>query len=162
MLLENEFSVNDAPEASEFSLIPSCWYQANIEDAELKSTKAGTGKYISLKYRIDGPMHAIRVVFRNLNISNPNHTAEEIGRRDLASIMRAIGLAKVRDTDQLIGGNLEIKLSIRAETDQYEARNEVKSYRAIGGQSSTAFGGQSAPHAAAPEQPAPKAPWLNR
>lgn len=48
----------------------------------------------------------------------------------LGSIMRAIGLAKVTDTDQLVGGNLQIKLEIK--TGEYSG-NEIKDYRAIGG-----------------------------
>ena len=34
--------------------------------------------------------------------------------------MRAIGLAKVTDTDQLIGGSLSIKLDVRAATELWE------------------------------------------
>jgi hypothetical protein len=56
-------------------------------------------------YDITGPSHQGRVVFGNLNIKNANPKAEEIGRQQLGDIMRAIGLAKVTDTDQFIGGS---------------------------------------------------------
>ncbi len=52
--------------------------------------------------------------------------------------MRALGLAKLADTDQLIGGNLSIKLDVReARTDEatgktYEASNDVKGFKASG------------------------------
>jgi hypothetical protein len=69
-------------------------------------------------------------VFGNLNIKNASTKAEEIGRQQLGEIMRAIGLAKVTDTDQLIGGNLGIKLVVK--TGEY-AGNEIKGYRALGG-----------------------------
>jgi hypothetical protein len=48
-----------------------------------------------------------------LNIKNANPKAEEIGRQQLGDIMRAIGLAKVTDTDQLIGGQIGIKLEVK-------------------------------------------------
>ena len=84
-------------------------------------------------------------MFGNLNIKNASTKAEEIGRQQLGEIMRAIGLAKVTDTDQLIGGNLGIKLSVR--TGDY-AGNEIKAFRALGG---------AAPAAVAPFKPSPSA-----
>ena len=113
-------------------------------------------------------------MFSNLNIKNASAKAEEIGRQQLGDIMRAIGLAKVTDTDQLIGGSLNIKLSIRsARTDEktgktYEASNEVKAYRAISGGAAPAFK-SAAPAAAAqtaeaaPAKPAKASPpWVKK
>jgi hypothetical protein len=45
--------------------------------------------------------------------------------------MRAIGLTTVQDTDQLIGGQLSIKLDVR-ESEQYGASNDVKGYKSNG------------------------------
>jgi len=50
----------------------------------------------------------------------------------LGDIMRAIGLAKVTDTDQLIGGNLSIKLDVKQDA-QYGASNEVKGFKSVSG-----------------------------
>ena len=129
--LDEEFSVDTLPQGtSNFEPLPAGWYTATITGAEIKATKAGDGKYIAAKYNITGPTHQGRVVFGNLNIKNASTKAEEIGRMQLGSIMRAIGLAKVTDTDQLVGGNLQIKLEIK--TGEYSG-NEIKDYRAIGG-----------------------------
>jgi hypothetical protein len=46
--------------------------------------------------------------------------------------MRAIGIAKVADTDELIGGQLSIKVDIRS-SEQYGDQNEVKGFKAIAG-----------------------------
>jgi len=73
------------------------------------------------------------VVFSNINIRNQNSQAEEIGRQNLGDIMRAIGLARVTNTDQLIGGTLSIKVTIKPSDGQYGASNEVKGYKAIEG-----------------------------
>ena len=134
--LDEEFNVDSLPQGtSNFEPLPEGWYNATITGAEVKATNAGNGKYISCKYTITGPTHQGRVVFGNLNIKNPSTKAEEIGRQQLGEIMRAIGLAKVQDTDQLIGGNLGIKLTVK--TGDY-AGNEIRGYRALGGAATAA------------------------
>lgn len=96
-------------------------------------TKDGTGQYIKVRYDITGPTHQGRVVFANINIRNASSKAEEIGRQHLGDIMRAIGLTKVTDSDQLIGGNLQIKVAIRPASGQYGESNEVKAFKALSG-----------------------------
>ena len=132
--LDTPFDVNELPQGdSNYELVPAGWYNATITKAEIKSTKAGTGQYIAIRYDITGPSHQGRVCFGNLNIKNPNSQAEEIGRKQLGEVMRAIGLARVTDTDQLIGGSLQIKISIKEADGQYEASNEIKGFKAING-----------------------------
>lgn len=126
------FNVEEMPQSTgNFEPLPAGWYSATIAKAEIKPTKAGTGQYIALRLDVTGPTHQGRVVFTNLNIRNPSPKAEEIGRADLASIMRAIGLARVTDTDQLIGGALSIKVTIK--NDDYGSGNEIKGYKALEG-----------------------------
>lgn len=147
MRLETTINVADLPESQgEFQPLPAGWYTANITDAEVKETKAGTGSYIKCRYDITGPSHEGRVVFGNLNIRNPNPKAEEIGRQQLGDLMRAIGLASVTDTDELIGGRCQIKLAVR-KSEEYGDGNEVRSWRAAAG--------APMPSAAPPPAPAP-------
>jgi hypothetical protein len=154
--LDEEFSVDSLPvSTSNFEPLPEGWYNAAITGAEIKSTKAGDGKYIAVKYTITGPTHQGRVIFGNLNIKNASTKAEEIGRQQLGEIMRAIGLATVRDTDQLIGGNLGIKLTVK--TGEYSG-NEVKGFKALGGASVGAA--KVAAPSAAPNKAAP--PWAKK
>lgn len=130
-LLET-FSVDALPQSTNnYEPLPAGWYTAVVNGAEIKNTKAGTGQYIAVRYDITGPTHQGRVVFGNLNIKNPNPKAEEIGRQQLGELMRAIGLTTVQDTDQLIGGQLSIKLDVR-ESEQYGASNDVKGYKSNG------------------------------
>ena len=51
--------------------------------------------------------------------------------------MRAIGLAKVVDTDNLIGGQISIKLTIKQDP-KYGASNEVKGFRSVSGSAAPA------------------------
>jgi hypothetical protein len=157
--LDEEFSVDALPVSNNnFEPLPEGWYNAAITGAEIKATKAGDGKYIAVKYNITGPSHQGRVIFGNLNIKNASTKAEEIGRQQLGEIMRAIGLAKVSDTDQLIGGNLGIKLSVR--TGEY-AGNEIKAFRALSGaQPGTVALLKAVAPAATPAKAAP--PWAKK
>lgn len=176
--LDQAIDLSSLPQSEQsYELLPPGWYSASITKAELKATKDGSGQYIALRYDITGPSHQGRVVFGNLNIKNRSVKAEEIGRQQLGELMRAIGLARVQDTDQLIGGNLSIKLDIRpARTDAatgktYDAQNEVKGYKVVGGSTTAAAMpsfGASQPQASAPAaQAAPAAassapPWVKR
>ena len=162
--LGQTFDANELPQGNggNYDPLPPGWYTATITAAELKPTKDGSGQYIKVRYDITGPSHQGRVVFGNLNIKNASAKAEEIGRQQLGEIMRAIGLAKVTDTDQLIGGVLQIKLGVLAATEQYAAQNEVKGFKAITGSAPTfaapaASPSASAPASAAPAKAAP--PW---
>jgi hypothetical protein len=160
--LGETFDANELPQGNggNFDPIPPGWYNAAITSAELTKTKDGTGQFIKVRYDITGPSNQGRVVFGNLNIKNASTKAEEIGRQQLGEIMRAIGLAKVVDTDQLIGGNLSIKLSVREATEQYAAQNEVKGFKSITG-SAPAFSAPASTNAApAATKSAP--PWAGK
>lgn len=154
--LDQEFDATTVEVSSgNYDPLPAGWYTAKINDADLRTTKAGNGQYIAVRYDITGPTHQGRVVWGNLNIKNPNPKAEEIGRQQLAELMNAIGLKKVSDTDQLIGGELSIKLAVR-KSEQYGDSNDVRGYKSMTGSV------PPAPSAPADPQPAPvqmKAPW---
>ena len=163
--LNEEFNVDELPQGNgNFEPLPAGWYTGTISQAELKATKAGNGQYIKLRYDITGPTHQGRVVFGNLNIKNANPKAEEIGRQQLGDIMRAIGLAKVIDTDQLIGGQIGIKLEVK-QNAQYGASNEVKGFKSVSGSAAPAAAVTPAKAfaPAAPAKPARAAPpWAKK
>ena len=162
--LDTPINAADLPESQTYEPIPAGWYSASITECDLKDTKAGTGQYLRVRYDITGPSHEGRVVFGNLNIRNPNPKAEEIGRQQLGSLMRAIGLASLTDTDQLIGGNCQIKVSVRPGDGQYDASNDIKAWKSVSGSPAPA----AAPAPAKTAAPAPAAatgstaPWLRK
>jgi hypothetical protein len=158
--LGETFDVSALPQGNtgNFDPLPPGWYSATMSAAEIKNTKTGTGQYIALRYDITGPSHQGRVVFGNLNIRNASPKAEEIGRQQLGDICRAIGLAKVSDTDQLIGNSLMIKLDIE-KSEQYGDKNQVKGFKPIAGGAPPRAAMIAAP-AAAPAKAAP--PWAKR
>ena len=147
--LEESFDIADLPTAKDrdFAPIPAGWYTAAIAGAEVRTTKAGNGNYIAVRFDITGPEHQGRVVWTNLNTRNPSSQAEEIGRQQLGDIMRAIGLTKLEDTDQMLGGNLTIKVTVK-DDPTYGPGNEVRGFKAVEG---------STPPAAAPAKKKAKA-----
>ena len=162
--LPQAFSAAELPQSDRnYDPIPEGWYDVEIKGAELRTTKAGTGQYIAVRYDVTGPTHAGRVVYGNLNVSNPNPKAEEIGRQQLGELMRAIGLGVVQDTDQLIGGRLSIKVSIR-KSEQYGDSNDVKGFKALAGGAAPAAPSAPAPQPAAAPAPAAASapPWAQR
>jgi len=92
-----------------------------------------------------------------LNIRNPNPKAEDIGRQQLGSVLRAIGVASLTDTDQLIGGNMTCKVTVKNDPT-YGPGNEVKSFKAVSGSPVPAPAGQAAPAQAQGATP----PWMKK
>jgi hypothetical protein len=159
--LGQEFNSDNLPAAASYELLPEGWYSARISQSDLCMTKSGTGQYIKLRYDITGPKQAGRVVFGNLNIRNQNVTAEEIGLRDMNAIMQAIGLRSIKDNDQLIGGELQIKVAIKKD-EQWGDKNEVRGYKAIEGSSKPAPFATTAPAQTAPAAQSSAPPWMAR
>ena len=157
--LEQSFDIKDMPVAEDrdFSPIPAGWYTAAIVGADVRTTKAGTGNYIAVRFDIIGPEHQGRVVWCNLNTRNPSPKAEEIGRQQLGDIMRAIGLPKLEDTDQMLGGNLSIKVTVK-DDPTYGPGNEVKAFKSIEGSSPPA----ATPTVASDKAPAASPPWASK
>ena len=167
MFLGMTINVNDLPQdEQQGGVIPAGQYIVKIERAQLKDTKSGTGRYISLMLRVKGPTHSNAVVFAMVNISNQNQEAERIGKAQLRSIMEAIGLQTITDTDQLIGGVMDVKVAVEKDTynGNEQDRNVVKSFKKSqsGAASPVPMSQPAAAHFAppqpvAPQQPAPQA-----
>ena len=157
MKLSETFSVDSLPvSTSNYDPIPEGWYNATINGAELKDTKAGTGQYINIRYDVTGETNAGRVVFGMINVRNANPKAEEIGLQQLGELLRAIGKASVNDTDELLGCSLSIKVGIN-QREGYDPRNDVKGFKALKGGMPTPV----ATKAPAKADGKAKAPWEN-
>ena len=164
--LDDPFDLNDLPvgNGGDFEPVPAGWYTVKIVSASVENTKAGTGKYMKVRFDILGPSFQGRVLFTNLNTRNPNPKAEEIGKGQLGDIMRAIGLQRMTDTDQLIGGSLSVKVVVK-DDPTYGPGNEVKAFKAVEG-SAVPMGVTKTTFApAAPTAPATSkvpAPWATK
>jgi hypothetical protein len=143
--------------ASQFDALPKGTYDATIDNVELRTTKAGTGQFLSVELTVVGPTHANRKLWANLNIQNPNPKAQEIGLAQLKGVFDACGLVGDADTDETIGHLVKVQVSI----DKNDAtRNQVQGFFPSNAQVAT-----PAQVAQAPVQPAagPTAmPWQKK
>ena len=151
-----DFDASSVPTTEKnFEVLAPGWYTASISGAEVKATKSGTGQYLRVEYTISGPTGAGRKVWSNYNVRNENPKAESIGREQLAELCRCVGLARVNDTDQLLGAHVSVKLKVREASNGYDAQNEVQGHKALEGSAPPA---PAAAKAAAPKA-GPKPPW---
>lgn len=137
--------------------IPAGWYNAIIDESEMKPTRSNDGAYLSLRFNVIDGQFAGRKVFARLNLRNANPVAQEIAYKDLSAIAHAVGVLHVQDSQQLHGIPLKIKVSVRKGDGNYDDSNEVKAYRNVNDPGSSAP--QAVMPAAAPSQPAAPQGW---
>ena len=121
--------------------IPSGTYEAVVTDSEMRATKNGLGMGINLTFEIisDGPAKG-RKVFVWINYEHPKVEAQRIGREELASLCKAVGVTDLNDTVQL--HNLPLLITVGLDKND-PTRNVVRAYK---------------PKAAQPAQAAQKSP----
>lgn len=153
-----------------FETIPAGWYNAMIDETEMKPTKDGSGAYLQTRFNVIDGQYAGRKVFIRLNLRNANPVAQEIAYKQLSAIAHAVNVLHVQDSSQLHGLPLKIKVKVRKDKDgQYEDQNEIQAFKNINEQvemaGAPAQGGAPAGFGGAPagfgapqgfQQPAPQ------
>ena len=152
-----EVAVAPTDAMNEYDPLPAGWYAAEIDAAAVKDTKAKTGKYLKLEFVVLDEPHAGRRLFTQINLSNPNAQAVEIGQRELAGLAVACGITALRDSAELLQKQIGVKVKIKAD-EGYEPENAVCGYRAIGTASAPTAKPAAAPVAKAKPAAAPAAP----
>lgn len=155
-----EFNPGEYEAPKTFEPLPAGWYTAMIENAEVKDTKRGDGKYLKVVFVIVGDEGKGRKLFTNINLANPNPKAVEIGQRELANLGQSLGLARVKDCTDLKDKVVECKVAIKKE-DGRDPDNEIKQYRHVNGtaaQANAASTAAAAKPAAAPAAKQAKSP----
>ncbi len=174
------FDPNSVEPATGFDPLPAGWYQVEIENAEIKETKAKTGKFLHLELCVVGENYNGRKLFPNINLMNPNAKAVEIGMRELAAVGQACGLNAIADTNDLLGKMIEARVKVVSadKSGNGEPDNVVTAYRPIGAtppartqapanqaqqqppaQNQHRYGNTDRPPAAQGNGAAPKRPW---
>jgi Protein of unknown function (DUF669) len=106
--------------------LPPGDYKVQILQSEMRVTKAGTGQMLWLDMEVlEGPDQG-RHVYDQLNLINPNPTAEEIAQRTLSAICHAVGKLQVSDSEELHFLPMVVKVAV-----QPNGYNEVKGYKPV-------------------------------
>lgn len=120
---------NEVEPAGEIGAIPEGKYLAEIIGSEMKRTKRGDGHYLALTYRVLDGEFAGRLVWHNLNLVNPNPTAQQIAQQQLSSICHACGyMQPVSDSDQLHNMPHVIKVAFVPPRESYAASNRIAAW----------------------------------
>jgi hypothetical protein len=145
----------------DFAPLPAGPYEVEVTNSEVKDTKNGNGCYLSLELTVLGPTGAGRKVWANITLRNANAQAESIGQAQLSSLCRAVGIQRLEDSDQLFQKVLRVRLKVTPPQGNYQAKNEVTAYEALGTSAPPAASvARPAANAAAPAPTAAKkAPW---
>jgi hypothetical protein len=124
------FDTHSVEPASDFSPLPPGEYPVIIEKAEVKQTKAGTGSYLQIQLSVIGEKYQNRKLFGRITLANPNETAVDIGRRELAALGQAVGLKAITDSQQLVNARLLVKVKVKKGKNSIED-NEIAAYKPL-------------------------------
>lgn len=158
MVKITEFDADKVEPIGKFEPIPIGEYVAIITKTEQRPSKKNpANQYVQVDFKvIDGP-YKNRVIFDFLNLVNENEKAVEIAQRKLSGIIRAVGLHKIQDTDELVNRPLVLSLGIRKGTDGYDDQNDIKEYKTASGAPIPATNSTSQPSGTS--TPTQKMPW---
>jgi hypothetical protein len=156
-----QFNAAAVDGSADFTPIPQGEYQATIVDSGLDKNDKGT-EQIKLVYRIAGGPFDGRQLSQWYTVRCNTQAAVDIGMRQLKGVCEAIALPGFRDTTELHGRGLIIKVGERKNGDKTYA--DVKGVAAAGGQRGAHTAQPAAPAAApaATKAAAPAAPAAGR
>jgi len=121
------FQANPADANEGFSLIPAGEYVACITSSDVKETKTGTGKYLSLEWTILEGNFKNQKVFENLNLWNQNQQAVEISKRAMNAICVAAGFPNgIQDSNELHNKPMKIKVAVKKDGNGNDSNNVQK------------------------------------
>lgn len=115
--------------------LPNGIYKLEVEAAEVAPTNSGSGTILKTTLKVIEPaeFEGKKIFNNNYNIQNANPVAEEIGKKQLASLCRAIGIETIVDSDELLFQPFYAKVALGkpstgGDGKQYDGRPEVKKY----------------------------------
>jgi len=158
----------DAVQGNSFEPIPVGTYKLRAVDMEMKDTKAGTGKYISVEFVVVGGQYDDRKIFERYNVVNSNPTSVEIALANIKDWITATGgdasgELKLSTIQSLEGKTFNAKVAIHVDkSGQYDDSNKIKKFLAP---SSSVAANQTQvtstvePQAAQAQPAASKKPW---
>jgi hypothetical protein len=157
--LPETFAPSDVPaDDRNFEPIPVGNYKVQVIESKIEATSKGTGQMLVLTLEIlDGPF-ANRRLWDRLNVRNDSPVAQVIAQRALADLCLQIGVAQLRDSDELHFKPFTVKVGIQHPTQKdkeagYDQPKNTMRYNVAAG---TLQGAAKVPTAAAPPRQAPQ------
>lgn len=126
-----DFNATEIDTTDEYAPVPEGIYEATITNSAIVPTKAGNGKLLKLDIKLDNG----RTLFERLSLFPPvNATenqikAQQIAKKTLARICKALDIDAFADTSELHGRPFKVHVIIDKKDSNY---NDIKSYMALG------------------------------
>ena len=106
-------------------------YTVIADGAEIKATKAGTGEYISVKFKIVGGECAGMTLWHSFNIKNPSVKAVEIGLQQLKQFVQCSGAPeKLTSPIDLVGYKATAVVKIQSDA-QYGDKAVIAYFKPV-------------------------------
>lgn len=116
--LENtHFNASQTEEVQEFDLIPAGEYPAIAIESEIKQHDSGAQSLL-ITFQIVAGKYQNRKVWLRQNWLKKDRTPNAIGQRFLGDLCRSVGVMNPKDTCELHGRPVSIKLACKKEKDQ--------------------------------------------
>lgn len=132
------------PSSEGQSSIPAGWYNATVQDGEVKATKgANAGSSLNLTYKVLDGEYEGSVVFGKFTMENASAKAVEIGQQDLSALCHAVNVMDVTNDKVFNGKTLQIKVGFEkqseADVKKYGEKNKVKAWKPLEGATAATF-----------------------
>jgi hypothetical protein len=121
------FDANTVEPDVGFIPVPAGEYDAVIESSEMKQTKAKTGHYLNVEFKILNGKQQNRKIFEKLNLDNPNEKAVQIAKGTLSAICRAVGIMTPKDSSELHGKPMRITVKVK-DGGEFGMQNNIVKY----------------------------------
>jgi hypothetical protein len=95
-------------EQPDFEPVSYGTYESKIDSAAVIDNKKKTGKILKVAYKLKNN----RLVWEQFNIINPSNAAVWHAKKALKELCDAVGIAKLVNTDDLVGEYVQIEISI--------------------------------------------------
>lgn len=148
-------------------------YELELVEGEVKPTSAGTGEIFKHKIRVIEGDNENRSFYGNMNLTNPNETAERIGRGEFKALRTVVGVLDIPDAelqeDDLLFKRFTGVVKVKPAKGDFEASNTVDWAKTL-----KLFKGELSPEKAAgtavndnkatanDNKPGATRPWKNR
>ena len=112
-----------------FDPLPPDWYPVVADEVSLHKNKAGTGRYIKVRFSVTDGQYKGRKLFVYYNVEHNNTQTQEIGRAQLSACMAAIGIRTLNNPNDMKNKPLQVRVKL-APSRNGDEENKVNGYRA--------------------------------
>jgi hypothetical protein len=119
-----------APENQNSRCLPKGEYRCVMVNSERKATNDGTGHYLNCEFAILDGEYQNQKIFCKLNVwLHPSkEKAIKIAKGQLSELCRSVGVLTPKDTSELHGKPVIVKVTIRT-SDDYGDQNNVVGFK---------------------------------